>query len=164
MAGIGVRIVPGKFGDNARRAADRTPKETRQLVSKIVIIAQSEIQDETPTGAFGFLKGSYDTQVQQRGNTTRGAVINPQPYHDPVEDGRRPGRRPPTAALVPWVAVRLGVPIEFRQAVAFLVARAIGARGTEGAQMVESGWEATRTRVRPMLRKSGFEIVRELRR
>ena len=84
-------------------------------------------------------------------------------YHDIRDEGRLPGRRPPTAALVPWVGTKLGIPPGEREGVAYVVARAIGARGYEGAHMVDSGWNRTKRKTRPLLQKAGLRIVRSMR-
>jgi hypothetical protein len=63
----------------------------------------------------------------------------------PVELGTRP-HFPPVDALMDWVKVKLGIssPTEARR-VAFLVARKIAARGTQGAFMFRDAFNAGRT-------------------
>lgn len=159
------RIVPDEFGENAARAARITPRELTALVEEILHRARTNIVRRTPVGWSGNLRSGYDVEVRGR-NTSRprGAVVNPAKYHEPAEEGRRPGRPPPTEALIPWVASKLGVPPgPERASTAFLVARAIGRRGTTGAHMVEEGWEATRHEIRPRLKEAGVRITRQFR-
>lgn len=60
----------------------------------------------------------------------RGVIRATSPHAVNVHEGRSPGsRRPPIAALVPWVERKLGVSGAEARSVAFLVARAIGRRG-----------------------------------
>lgn len=49
-----------------------------------------------------------------------------------VHQGRRPGRRPPRAALLGWVERKLGLAGKEAEQVAYLVARKIGRTGTRG--------------------------------
>jgi hypothetical protein len=128
-------------------------------------ITRTEVVQRTPRGWSGALADSYHTELQAAGTAHPRAVLsNPLIYHDPVEDGRRPGKMPPPAALVPWVGSKLGIPPgSERDQVAFLVARAIGRRGTTGQKMVADGWQAARRRIRPLVQKLGYDIVRDIR-
>ncbi len=160
---IGVQIVPNKATDKLSRMAAQTRPALRNTINRIVIRAESEVVKRTPVGAFNALRGGYATDPATIARL-QGAVVNPILYHDWVEEGRNPGRMPPVQALVPWVGVKLGVPVEARHQVAFLVARAIGARGTQPAGMVKAGWAATKRHIRPELKKAGLQIRREFTR
>ena len=155
------RLVPDEFGENMANAADFTPRELTRTVRRIVARADANITERTPVGWSGTLRGGYSHEVR-RPNTSRpvGIVANPTPYHDIRDEGRRPGRQPPVAPLIPWVGSKLGAPVAERRQVAFLVARKIGRRGYAGAQMVRKGWGRTRREVRPELRKMGLRIIR----
>lgn len=159
------RIVPDKFADNAEQAARVTPRELTALISEILERGRTNIARRTPVGWSGVLRGGYDTEIRFRNTPrVRGAIVNPALYHDPAEEGRRPGKPPPTEAIIPWVASKLGIPPgPERRSTAFLVARAIGRRGTTGAHMVEEGWEETRREIRPRLKQAGIRITRSFR-
>jgi hypothetical protein len=160
--GIRYKLVPGKFGANAVDAATAAPPGMEALVRRMIEQGRTEIVKRTPVGWSGQLRGGYQTEVRRRGTKHPiGVIANPTIYHDPAEEGRKPGRQPPTDALIPWVASKLGVPPgPERRSVAFLVARSIGAHGTKGAHMVEEGWDATREKLQPELKALGLRLVK----
>lgn len=161
---VSYRIVPDRFGANAAKAAALTPKRFTALIREITERGKTNIVKRTPVGHFGALRGGYQTELR-RPNTRHpvGVIANPIIYHDAAEEGRKAGRPPPTAALIPWVGSKLGVPPgPQRRSVAFLVARKIGKKGTEGAHMVEEGWAETRIEIKPRLKALGLRMVREL--
>lgn len=165
MASIGARIEPDRTGHRLQRGAAESDRQMRRLVAKTVTTAESEVVPRTPVGATQTLRAGYATDGPRGGRGRwRAALVNPTVYHDIREDGRRPGRMPPVDALIPWVGTVLGVPIEDRRSVAYVVARAIGRRGYTGAHMIERGWAVTRRRIRPDLRKAGLAIAREITR
>ena len=154
-------IVPGKFGANAVDAATATPKGMTALFRRVTEKGKTNIVKRTPVGWSGALRGGYQTEIR-RANTKHpiGVIANPIIYHDHVEEGRGPGKRPPIEALIPWVGSKLGVPPgPERRSVAFLVARKIGAQGTDAQKMVEEGWNATRDDVKAELKALGLRIV-----
>lgn len=162
---IGVRIEPDKATEKFRRAARVTDSEMRILLARIGIFGESAARTNTPRGATGALAGGYAVDGP-KGTPGRWqvAVVNPIAYHDIRNKGRRPGRMPPPGALESWVGTKLGIPVEDRRSVAFLVARKIAREGYEGANMVEEAWDETRRRIRPELSRMGLKISRELRR
>lgn len=154
-------LVPGKFGANAVDASVATPKGMTALMRRITEKGRTNIVKRTPVGWSGALRNGYQTEIR-RANTKYpvGVIANPIVYHDVREEGRNAGKPPPTAALVPWVGSKLGIPPgPERQSVAFLVARKIGQKGYEGAHMVEEGWNDTRDQIKPELKKLGLRIV-----
>lgn len=159
------RLVPGTLDTDLDRARRRTPEQLVALVTEIVHTGRTNIVKHTPVGWSGVLRGGYATEVTRVSpRRVRGVIVNPIIYHDPVEEGRQPGRMPPIEALIPWVGSKLGVPPgPERRAVAFLVARKIGRRGTPAQRMVEEGWEETRRQIRPKLKEMGLRIVRDIR-
>lgn len=56
-------------------------------------------------------------------------------YAEAVIEGRGPGKQPPFQAIYDWVRVK-GLGGEDPRAAAFLIARAIGRRGTEGRDFI----------------------------
>ena len=157
------RLVPGTTDESLARAAAKAPSRIRTAINLIVNVGKSEIQERTHTGWSGALKRGYTDDVKVRGNTTIGTISNPSLYHDVAEEGRRPGKRPPTAALIPWVGSVLGIPPgPEREQVAFLVARKIGARGYLGHHMVSEGMDATRRQMKPILSKMGLALAKDI--
>ena len=161
-----IRLTPRTLGKKMDRAAGVSNKEMRRAVSLLATVAWEQIVQLTPVGATGQTRGGYAVEGPRRVGGQLGrweaAVVNPVFQHDFAESGRRPGRMPPPQALEAWVGTKLGIPVNQRKGVAFLVARAIGRRGTKGAHMVEKGVKRTRRRMRPVLRRLNIKVVRSL--
>ena len=68
-------------------------------------------------------------------------------YAAPVEYGRRPGKMPPVAAIAKW-ATRHGITTP-----AFVLARAIGRRGTKGLHYMEKAARATGEKMPDLIRQ-----------
>jgi len=158
---IKARLVPDQAAGNIQRAGRMTPALAKATVSKIMHHGRTRIVQRTHVGWSGTLRGGYEVEVRTTAKGIRGTIVNPTLYHDIAEDGRNPGRRPPVEALIPWVGSKLGIPPGAeRRAVAFLVARKIGAAGYEGHHMVEDGWAATKSDLTAELSKLGLRIAR----
>ena len=96
---------------------------------------------ETPVDK-GHLRGGIGTEVYGTPPEFWGRVSTPILYGLPVEYGRKPGKMPPVDAIRYWV-VRKGIASGTEaDSVAYLIARAIGRRGTKGAHMFQKGWDA----------------------
>ncbi len=159
------RFVPGKLGDDLEKAAKVAPRVMLALVTETVETGRTEIVKRTPVGFSRSARGGWATEVT--GSITKGKIVgriaNPVLHVDPLDTGRRPGRRPPIDALIPWVGSKLGIPPgPARRSIAFLIARKIGARGTTGANMIEEGWEVAADKIKPALKAAGVKIVRTL--
>lgn len=159
---LNVRIFPDTYARTLgvkRRVSER---ELQRLITRILLLTKSEVQERTPVGATGHLRGGYAIERPQRihGGRLRGALVNAILYHDFVEEGRLPGRMPPPQALERWVGSKLGIGEPERSQVAFAIARNIGLTGTEPQWMVRLGWAKTRRRIRPELRKLGLRVAR----
>lgn len=161
---IRYRLLPGTAGKKFVDAKYQTPIELTNLIRTVMHRGRNNIVKRTPVGWSGALRGGYQVEVR-RANTKNpvGVIANPILYHDAVEDGRKPGKRPPIEALMPWVGSKLGVPPgPERRSVAFLVARKIGQTGTKPQRMVEQGWKETRDNIAPLLKQAGLRIVAKL--
>jgi len=132
----------------ARQIADKEPLR-RHLLNALdgcLDLLEFHISAETPVNT-GMLRASWSKErtvkVIGREIDLWGAVVTAIPYGWPMEVGRKPGRMPPVSAIAYWVRRKqLAETEEEIQTVAFLIARAIGRRGTQGAFMVE---KATKT-------------------
>ena len=99
---------------------------------------------ETPVN-YGLLRGSWTKEISGEAVNLTGEMFTPLIYGWPVEQGRRPGKMPPVDAIKIWARRKLGLSGEELDQAAFLIARAIGKRGTEGAHMVEQAYNRARS-------------------
>jgi len=79
-----------------------------------------------------------------------GKVFTPMAHGLPVELGTRP-HWPPIEPIADWVVAKLGVPRAEAGSVAFLVARKISRKGTEGAHMFEKNFSEQTGQITNML-------------
>lgn len=86
----------------------------------------------------GTLRESITTQV----SGLSGKVVTPLVYGVYVENGRKPGRMPPLEVIEQRVIRKLGVTPPKSRSVAYLIARAIGKKGTRAARMFRRGFSA----------------------
>jgi hypothetical protein len=113
-------------------------QEAGKGMRKTVDTLEQAITTRTPVNT-GLLRGSIATSVRGTTTSVMGEVMTPLFYGIVVEVGRRPGRFPPIRPIQLWV-IRKGIaPVGQSKAVAFLIARAIARRGTEGAFMFTEG-------------------------
>lgn len=117
--------------------ADESGKTTRQAVD----VFEQLVVGFTPVGATSALQSGTSTNVYGVGANVYGEVTNPVRYGLPVEYGRKPGKRPPRDAIELWVVRKLGLRGAEARSAAFLIARAIGRRGTKGAFMFQKGFD-----------------------
>lgn len=131
-------------------------EELRRAMRVALDHTEEQVAGRTPVNV-GKLRGSIATEIQGRAVNIRGIVATPLIYGLPVERGRRPGKMPPVDAIEYWV-IRKGIasPGPESRSVAFLIARAIGARGTKGAFMFQEGLKAATPGI-----KKAFEAVPE---
>lgn len=125
----------------ARQFPQYFKEETKAVMQLVVTRVEGEVVANTPSGVGGEagLRGSIAGEVYVRGMTVTGLVGTPLPYAEVVEDGRRPGQKmPPPKALELWVNRKMGVLGADIPKVAFLVARKIAVRGTDGVHMFEN--------------------------
>lgn len=116
-------------------------------MTRAVAVVETNVIEHTPVGDSGFLRGSILGEVE---TPLYGVVGTNAEYAVYVEEGRKAGTQPPVEALLDWVrrsakgrqflsALRSSNRrITARQA-AFILARKIGRRGTQGQQMFEKG-------------------------
>lgn len=137
--------------------------ETRRALRVSIDHLEEQVAGRWPVFT-GQGRGSTATEVRGSKTNLRGIVGTPLIYGLPVELGREPGKMPPVAAIEYWV-IRKGIasPPESRS-VAFLIARAIGRRGTEGAFMFEKGWEASEGTVEKIFDEAVERVLERLAR
>lgn len=156
---IAIPTLP-RFQRMAQRAPDIGGRLLAQAMSAAVQLVRSEVVQRTPVGVTGLLRSSISARIEGQPLTSlRGIIATPSFYAPPVEYGRRPGRMPPPAALRLWAQRVLG-----DASLAFVVARAIGRRGTRGRFMFREGFRAARPRVLALFREARDRLVTDLRR
>lgn len=124
-------------------------------------IFESEATERAPVGATGDLRGSIFGETRTMGDVVEGRVGTPVTHATPVELGTGPQGRlkrsrkaPPSNALHEWVRRKLGIQDEQEvQSVSFLIARAIGRRGTEPQNFFADAWKHTRKTIQPLFEK-----------
>ncbi len=136
---------------NTRELAQRFDREITGEIAQLGALGQRLVIDRTPRGVSsggGGLRGSV--HLEFRGvPAQRSAVVGSALFYAPiVEEGRRPGRRPPArpgSALHLWVRRKLGVGGEAAARVTFLVARKVGRVGSPGAFMFQGAFQRLET-------------------
>lgn len=128
------------------------------------LLAERETRERTPVGVGGDggLRGSIAAQEPRvLGNEVIGETGSPLNYVIPVELGTRP-HFPPVSALHDWVRIKLGVPDDDVEEVAFKVARKIAAHGTEGAHMFARMFAANEPQFAAIYRGARDRIVQRM--
>jgi len=153
----------------ARELARKFPAAVRSVtvgVMQIIVMRlEGEVVQRTPRGVGGAagLAGSIFGEVEAYGRQVTGIVGTPLEYGQVVELGRRPGqRRPPTAALIPWVRSILGVDPRRLEQVAWAVGTKIARKGTKGAFMFKRAWRATEGWAATMIKTIPARVKRKV--
>lgn len=131
-----------------KRLAERlTPaqiaKRSRAAMGESVVMLQGQVQDRTPVNT-GVSRGSVYGDVHGVGlGGIRGIVASPLEHMTVLEYGRRPGQTmPPVAAIQQWARRKLG---DGSRGTAYIIARAIGRKGTKARHMFRDAATAGRS-------------------
>ena len=107
-------------------------------------VLEQAVTVRTPVGVSGAagLRGAWSQQVSGTPALQVGELHNPLDYAWAVEAGRKKGSMPPpnSESLLLWVTRKLGVTGKEAKSLAFVIARAIGRKGTKGFFMLRDGW------------------------
>ena len=125
---------------------------------------EQAIKDRTPSNT-GALRGSIANAIYGRPPGIHGVVATSMIYGQPVEYGRAAGKMPPPDAILAWVHRKQLVPSGNEKQegrVAFVIARAIGRRGTEGAHMFRDGLEAAQPKIFDLFEQLRDDILTEM--
>jgi hypothetical protein len=144
------------------RAPQIVAEESKRGLNTGVLILEAAIKPNTPVGVTGAARAGVQTSVSGVGVNMVGRVFNPVAHANAVETGRRPGSPPPTANLMLWVRRKLKVSDEDARGVAYVVARAIGRRGTKGAVPFRKAFIEKRSQVEATLNAIPTRIVQRL--
>lgn len=141
-----IRINPAELDGLLQMLADFpdvTRAELANAADESTLLLERNIKQHTPKGAGGAagLSGSIAAHpaTVTAGEIT-GKVGTPLQHAIPVELGTKP-HFPPLEPLEDWVRAKLDVDDSQVSSVAYLIARKISVRGTEGAHMFERGFE-----------------------
>ncbi len=147
--------------DEVRAAFERAPAMIEREMRATMDVAVSQIErvvvENTPVGATGLARAGVTTDVRGSAVDLTGRVFN---RDNPIkiasiETGRKPGRMPPIGAIELWVRRKFGGD---RQA-AFMIARAIGKRGTKGARMFEKAYQSEAPKVKRLFERRLSAII-----
>lgn len=161
---MSVRITYSDNGLTVRlqNAPEGIQGELRRFVDVATTEAEGNVVRRTPVGATGHLRQSITHEVNGSGLAIAGRVYSSDvPVKvASVETGRAPGKMPPIAPIEMWLRRVVGG--DNLRARAFLVARAIGRRGTKGKWMFRDGWAASKPRIEAEARGLASRIGRLL--
>ncbi len=145
-----------QYAKYLQRAPEIAHQEMRVSLKEALLFLEREVKERTPVGVGGSagLRGSISHSMRgSNAETVRGRVFSPLRHAIPVEMGTDP--HPVSAegreSIRDWVEKKLGIPESESKQVAFLVARKIAKKGTEGAHMFENALSDNTSEVMSML-------------
>ncbi len=131
-------------------------------INEGVMLLQREIAEATPTGANQLLRKSIKGETaKSTGGQLLGVVGTALDYAIPVELGTQP-HFPPVAPLEDWVVAKLGIERRMAHGVAYLIARKIAAKGTQGAFMFKRTVAAQEGYINGLFKAAVAKTVQEL--
>ncbi len=166
VAALGIKLTDRELRNLAKawvKAPDMVRDELVAATWQAVMLLEREVKERTPVGATSLLRESitaFPPEVSIDGVT--GIVGTSVAHATPVELGTRP-HFPPIAPLMDWVQAKLDINNEKEaRHVAFLIARKIAAKGTEGARMFGDSLEANEGQIHDMYRLAAGRIATNL--
>ena len=143
-------------------------EEMERSVEEALRLLKHEIQENTPTGAHGHLRGSITHQLRGQalsdGLGVVGTVGSSLNYALSVELGTKPHKVSieGQVALREWVEKKLGIDPSRSASVAFLIARKISKKGTKGARMAGRALDDNAAQVNQIVAAAVPRIVARL--
>lgn len=129
------------FIKDLQKVGDIVSDENTRWMRQSLDTMEGFIAGNTPVGATSALQSATTSELWGTPAGLNGRVFNPLKYAAPVEYGRKPGKMPPVSDVKLWVVRKLGLTGKEADNAAFLIARAIGRRGTKGAFMFKKGFD-----------------------
>lgn len=164
---IDARIRGGDLPDPAAVI----PPKLMSAVTEATLLLERAIKLATPIGVTGVARGSIGHEIRrgvglERGVRIRAELGSPAKHVEVLERGRTPGRRrPPVEALELWVRRRLGIRNRKEaRGVAFVIARSIGAKGTDAVEMFAKAAEDNEAKIQRIFEAAGLDIAVRLTR
>ena len=134
-------------------------------MSEIAAYGEKVIKQKTPKGHTRALVADIAGEWKKTASGLRSRWGTSLIYGKVVEEGRRPGRRPPPSeALEPWVRRILRVPRSQVKSVSFIIARSIGKKGIPAKGMFSKSVDTIERFSRSHLLKRIKLITKELSR
>lgn len=151
----GLKELSQKFPEASEKA------RVGRITEALLLLLRS-IKPRIPVGAGPIhLRDTVFHRVQTAGVSVMGLIGTPLEYGEPVEYGTRP-HFPPVEPILHWVERKLGIEGKEAKSVAFLIARAISKRGTQGAEMFGKGFSENEATVIRILQEIPSDIVRSV--
>ncbi len=175
-------VIRLQFRTNAHEVADKLERleaeiedAARRTMEKAVLLVQAEAQRRAPVDT-GTLRRSITGQVRPLGAQKVGGMVGSRKagstfggqkvglvgtvgtklnYGAAVEYGRKPGKRPPTAALKGWARRKTG-----DERNAYRIAKRIGERGTSPQPYLEPALEAKRGEIQRMFERELGNVLK----
>lgn len=124
-------------------AMDQSKSQIKALLHEESNVARTRLdgtkQRAVATGTF---RDSWRVKVLPSNLSV--TILNDAPYSDYVEEGRRPGKRPPKAKILAWVEQKLGYSGSMASTVAFFISRKIARSGWAGYGFFGAGRKANK--------------------
>ncbi len=140
--------------------ASRDAMESK--ITEALLFLERIVKTETPLGAGPIhLRDTIFHNVDINGEGVEGLLGTPAEYGEPVELGTKP-HFPPIAPIKFWVEKKLGIEGKEADSVAFLIARKISKKGTEGAYMFGNAWDDYKSAIIGILDQIPDEILRRI--
>lgn len=143
-----------------RKAPHVLREELGRAMTEADQLLEREVKDLTPT-ASGLTRNSIFSHEQSLESGALGVVGTAQPHAVYVELGTRP-HFPPLEPLQDWVRTKLGLPEKEVRGVAYLIARAIAARGTPAVGMFHRAFARNRNQVETIFERARDRIAARL--
>lgn len=115
-------------------------------MSASLSVLEQNVKQRTPVSS-GDTAASIGTNITKGMGVVKGELAFAADYAIYVEKGRGPGKQPPVDVMTLYAQRVTGARGKDARAIGYLIGRAIGARGTRGAFMLEKGWSASQARI-----------------
>lgn len=133
----GTREMQAAIAKAGVRAREAIAAALYQEAERVMAASKQEVA----VGVDGVLRASGHVQPPKFTATGQEVTLGyggaAKSYAAAVHEGRRPGKMPPSKALIPWVRKKLGVPEDEAAGVAFVIAKNIWANGTKPTKYLE---------------------------
>lgn len=138
---IEITVNTHELTDLSQRYAGAQPIVTEELGRGMTTAVNLVVASErTLAPSFsGRLRSSMKGVVQTQPGMVEGRAGSDLPYAIYVDRGRGAGKQPPISALTAWAAAH-GIPV-------YVLARAIGKRGTKAKPFLQPALDATRSQI-----------------